>query len=82
MTSNVRNQGIAHLAHRFGQAPFCKAPRAHIVIENSNRGSWPICKRCEAAATKMAAAAARIAAKQQAQQPQPTSAVLPNPFMQ
>lgn len=62
MTSNVRNQGIAHLSFRAGGAPFCKSFRAHIVVENSNRGSWPICKRCESKAKKMAEASAKKAA--------------------
>lgn len=56
MTTNVRNQGIAHLAFKAGGDPFCKSRRAHIVVAIDNRGGWPICKRCEAKAAKMAAA--------------------------
>lgn len=48
MTSNVRNQGIAHLAFRAGGEPFCKSRRAHIVCTIADAGKWPaICKRCK-----------------------------------
>lgn len=54
MTSNVHNQGIAHLAFRAGGEPFCKSRRAHIVVACSNREAWGrICARCAAKAAKM-----------------------------
>ena len=55
MTTNVSNQGIAHLAFKAGGQPFCKTRRAHIVIAYSDRASWPrICARCDAKAAKRA----------------------------
>lgn len=63
MTSNVRNQGIAHLAFKAGGDPFCKSRRAHIVVAIADRAGWPICKRCAAKAEKMAPAKPKIGAE-------------------
>lgn len=58
MTSNVRNQGIAHLAFKVGGQPLCKSRRAHICVAIADRGNWgTICKRCAAKADAMAAKA-------------------------
>lgn len=58
MTSNVRNQGIAHLAFRAGGVPFCKSTRAHIVCAVEEAAKWgAICKRC---ATKSATMRQRL----------------------
>jgi hypothetical protein len=63
MTSNVRNQGIAHLAFRAGGAPFCKSRRAHIVCTVEDSAKWdPICKRCKMKAATMRIQALRKAA--------------------
>jgi hypothetical protein len=60
MTSNVNNQGIAHLAFKAGGQPFCKSRRAHIVIAHADRAAWDrICTRCAAKADKMQERAAR-----------------------
>ena len=62
MTTNVRNQCIAHLAFRAGGAPFCKSRRAHIVVAVADASKWGcICKRCAAKAAKMAEASVRRA---------------------
>ena len=54
MTTNVRNQGIAHLAFRAGGTPFCNSRRAHIVCATEDAGKWgALCKRCEAKLQKM-----------------------------
>ena len=56
MTSNVSNQGIAHLAFKAGGQPFCKSRRAHITVAVADRGAWGrICARCAARADKMQA---------------------------
>lgn len=60
MTSNVRNQSIAHLAFKAGGQPFCKSRRAHIVCSADDASKWgTICKRCAAKAAKRAEASAR-----------------------
>lgn len=60
MTSNVRNQGIAHLAFRAGAQPFCKSRRAHIVVAAADAAKWgAVCKRCAATLLKMAARTAK-----------------------
>lgn len=63
MTSNVRNQGIAHLGFRAGGQPFCKSRRAHIVCAQADAATWgAICKRCQAKADKMKLKAATTTA--------------------
>jgi hypothetical protein len=63
MTTNVRNQGIAHLAFRAGGAPFCKSRRAHIVCAIEDAEKWPvICKRCKMKAATMHERSLRAAA--------------------
>jgi hypothetical protein len=53
MTSNVHNQGIAHLAFRAGGVPFCRSRRAHLSVTIENAAGWTICKRCAAKLAKM-----------------------------
>jgi len=63
MTTNVCNRGIAHMAHRYGGAKFCKSRRGHIVVTPADRMGYQVCKRCERAFEKMQAVSARVAAK-------------------
>lgn len=54
MTTNVRNQGIAHLSFRAGGQPLCKSQKAHIVCSFDDADKWGvICKRCAARRAKM-----------------------------
>lgn len=58
MTSNVSNQGIAHLSFRAGTTPFCRSRRAHITVATENAESWPrLCARCAKAWEAMKAKA-------------------------
>lgn len=52
MTSNVSNQGVAHLAWRLGGQPLCRSRRGHISVTPDNRMGYRICKRCEATFSK------------------------------
>ncbi len=47
MTTNVSNQGIAHLSFKAGGMPFCRSRKAHIVCAAADRDRWPrLCVRC------------------------------------
>jgi hypothetical protein len=51
MTTNVRNQGIAHIGRGgAGKAPVCNDRRAHITVtrETFKSGTWRQCQRCAA----------------------------------
>src|SRR5271170_7769815 len=52
MTTNVNNQGIAHLAFRIGGQPLCKNRNAFVTVTPDNHMGYRICKRCEAKVTK------------------------------
>jgi hypothetical protein len=47
MTSNVRNQGIAHLAFHDGGRPLCGNRRAHISVAIANSDGEDLCRKCE-----------------------------------
>lgn len=56
MTTNVRNQAIAHLAFTAGSQPLCKSRKAHIVCAIVDADKWgTICKRCANKLAKMRA---------------------------
>lgn len=62
MTTNVRNQGIAHLAFKAGARPLCQTRKGHIVVAIADSASWgDICKRCAGKLVKMQEATARKA---------------------
>ena len=53
MTSNVNNQGIAHLSRdRAGGPPVCNSRRAHITVTRDDFKRWRQCKRCAATLAK------------------------------
>lgn len=60
MTTNVNNQGIAHLAFRVGGTPLCKKRGAFVTVTDGNHMGYRICKRCEAKMAKMKERAAAV----------------------